>query len=87
MAYIILIFLFVIFLLLRFNYRRKFYSRKKEFKLNKKNLYTWMNFSKKKRYDLLKKESKSYLDHRKNLLNQIRQEYQSVSNANKKDLS
>tara|TARA_B100001115_G_C15724311_1_gene352396 strand:+ start:255 stop:518 length:264 start_codon:yes stop_codon:yes gene_type:complete len=87
MTYIILIFLLVIFLLLRFNYRKKLFGRKKEFKLNKKNLYTWMNFSKKKRYDLLKKESKSYLDHRKNLLNQIRQEYESVSNANKKDLS
>tara|TARA_Y100000589_G_scaffold124579_3_gene118850 strand:+ start:846 stop:1109 length:264 start_codon:yes stop_codon:yes gene_type:complete len=87
MKYIILIFLLVIFLLLRFNYRKKLFGRKKEFKLNKKNLYTWMNFSKKKRYDLLKKESKSYLDHRKNLLNQIRQEYESVSNANKKDLS
>ena len=51
------------------------------FKLNKKNFYTWMNFSKKERYELSKKESALYLNQRKNLLKQIRDEYKNVSRS------
>tara|TARA_B100000900_G_scaffold411199_1_gene430427 strand:- start:972 stop:1250 length:279 start_codon:yes stop_codon:yes gene_type:complete len=53
----------------------------KFFKLNKKNFYKWMNFSKKERYELSKKESALYLNQRKNLLKQIRDEYKNVSNS------
>ena len=58
-------------------------SRKtnKFFKLNKKNFYKWMNFSKKERYELSKKESALYLNQRKNLLKQIRDEYKNVSRS------
>ena len=49
------------------------------FKLNKKNFYTWMNFSKKERYELSKKDSAFYINQRKNLLKQIRNEYKNIS--------
>jgi len=53
------------------------------FKLNKKNFYTWMNFSKKERYELSKKDSIFYLNQRKNLLKQIRNEYKNISGSKK----
>ena len=53
------------------------------FKLNRKNFYTWMNFSKKERYELAKKDSISYLNQRKNLLKQIRNEYKNISGSEK----
>ena len=53
------------------------------FKLNKKNFYTWMNFSKKERYELSKKDSVLYLNQRKNLLKQIRNEYKNISDSEK----
>jgi len=55
----------------------------KIFKLNRKNFYTWMNFSKKERYELLKKDSVLYLNQRKNLLKQIRNEYKNISGSEK----
>ena len=55
----------------------------KNFKLDKNNFYTWMNFSKKKRYELLKKDSVFYLNQRKNLLKQIRNEYNDISGTDK----
>jgi len=42
-----------------------------------------MNFSKKERYELAKKESVSYLNQRKNLLKQIRNEYKNISGSEK----
>ena len=53
------------------------------FKLNKKNFYTWMNFSKKERYEISKKNSLLYLNQRKNLLKQIRNEYKNISDSEK----
>ena len=44
-------------------------------KFNKENLYSWMNLTKKERFNLSKKDSMNYLIERKNLLNQIRNEY------------
>ena len=44
-------------------------------KFNKENLYYWMNLTKKERFNLSKKDSMNYLVERKNLLNQIRNEY------------
>ena len=55
----------------------------KKFKLNKNNFYTWMNFSKKKRYELAKKDSTFYMNQRKNLLKEIRNEYKNISSAEK----
>ena len=53
----------------------------KKFKLDKNNFYTWMNFSKKKRYELTKKDSTFYMNQRKNLLKEIRNEYKNISNS------
>ena len=53
----------------------------KNFKLDKNNVYTWMNFSKKKRYELAKKDSTFYMNQRKNLLKEIRNEYKNISNS------
>ena len=53
------------------------------FKLNKNNFYTWMNFSKEERYELSKKDSVFYLNQRKNLLKQIRNEYKNISGSEK----
>ena len=73
---------FLIFLWVFKNFN-KFSKPYKVFKLSKKNIYIWMNFSKKKRYELLKKDSAFYLNQRKNLLKQIRDEYKNISDTKK----
>ena len=55
----------------------------KIFKLNKRNLNIWMSFSKKKRFELSKRDSSKYLSQRKNLLKQIRNEYKNISKSKK----
>ena len=57
------------------NYFSKILKKKRELKFNKENLYSWMNLTKKERFNLSKKDSMNYLVERKNLLNQIRNEY------------
>ena len=57
------------------NYLRKIFIKKRGLKFNKENLYSWMNLTKKERFNLSKKDSMNYLVERKNLLNQIRNEY------------
>ena len=57
------------------NYFRKIFKTREGLKFNKENLYSWMNLSKKERFNLSKKDSMTYLNERKNLLNQIRNEY------------
>ncbi len=57
------------------NYLSKIFIKKKGLKFNKENLYSWMNLTKKERFNLSKKDSMNYLIERKNLLNQIRNEY------------
>jgi len=59
--------------------KNKLIKNKKIISFSKKNLYNWMNLTKKERYDLSKKESASYLDKRKILLDKIRKEYKSIS--------
>ena len=49
---------------------------------NKKNLNNWMNLTKKERYNLLKQDSLNYMDRRKILLNEIRNEYKKISREN-----
>ena len=70
-------------LLLAFKDSKLFKKPERIFKLNKKNFYTWMNFSKKERYELSKKDSVFYLNQRKNLLKQIRNEYKNISGSEK----
>ena len=57
------------------NYISKIFIKKRVVKFNKENLYSWMNLTKKERFNLSKKDSMNYLIERKNLLNQIRNEY------------
>ena len=49
---------------------------------NKKNLNNWMNLTKKERYDLSKQDSANYMDKRKLLLDEIRNEYKKISRKN-----
>ena len=70
-------------LLLAFKDSKLFKKPERIFKLNKKNFYTWMNFSKKERYELSKKDSVFYSNQRKNLLKQIRNEYKNISGSEK----
>ena len=57
------------------NYFSKIFIKKRGLQFNKENLYSWMNLTKKERFNLSKKDSMNYLIERKNLLNQIRNEY------------
>ena len=52
---------------------------------NKKNLNNWMNLTKKERYKLSTQDSVNYLDRRKLLLDQIRNEYKKISKENSDD--
>ena len=64
------------------NYFSKIFKKKRELKFNKENLYSWMNLTKKERYNLSKQESVNYLDKRKILLEEIRKEYKKLSRGN-----
>ena len=55
------------------------FKQKKILNFNKTNLNKWMNLTKKERYNLTKKESASYLNKRKILLEEIRKEYKKIS--------
>ena len=57
------------------NYLSKIFIKKRGLQFNKENLYSWMNLTKKERFNLTRKDSMNYLAERKNLLNQIRNEY------------
>ena len=52
--------------------------RKRKIVFNKKNFYNWMKLTKKERYELNKNDSYDYLNRRKVLLNEIREEYKSI---------
>ena len=79
----ILISLYVLF---RFYMEKKIKKSKKIISFNKNNLNKWMSLTKQERYNLLKKDSASYLNKRKVLLDQIRKEYKSISKGNKKKI-
>jgi len=64
------------------NYFSKIFKKKRGLKFNKKNLYSWMNLTKKERFNLSKNDSMNYLIERKNLLNQIRKEYKNSIEKN-----
>ena len=83
---VIVFFLILIFVILRnflkSNRKQKVLKAKKLTTFNKKNLNNWMNLTKKERYNLLKQDSLKYMDRRKNLLNEIRNEYKKISREN-----
>ena len=60
------------------NYFSKIFKKRSRMVINKNNLYSWMNLTKKERFNLSKKDSMTYLLERKNLLNQIRNEYKNT---------
>ena len=61
---------------------KKVFNNKKILTFNKKNLYKWMNLTKKERYNLSKQDSFNYMNKRKFLLAQIRKEYKQISREN-----
>ena len=67
---------------LKDNRKQKVLKAKKLTTFNKKNLNNWMNLTKKERYNLLKKDSLNYMDKRKILLEEIRNEYKKISRKN-----
>ena len=82
---IIFLFVFIFFYLrnfLKFNRKQKVLKAKKLTTFNKKNLNNWMNLTKKERYNLSKQDSVNYMDKRKLLLNEIRNEYKKISRKN-----
>ena len=82
---IIFLLIFIFFNLKNFfklNRKQKVLKAKKFTTFNKKNLNNWMNLTKKERYNLLKKDSLIYMDKRKILLEEIRNEYKKISRKN-----
>ena len=68
--------------LLKSNRKKKVFKTKNFITFNKENLNNWMNLTKKERYNLSKQESIDYMDKRKNLLSEIREEYKKISKVN-----
>ena len=84
---IMIIFLFIIIFFylrnfIKLNRKQKVLKAKKLITFNKKNLNNWMNLTKIERYNLSKQDSKNYMDKRKLLLNEIRNEYKKISGEN-----
>tara|TARA_Y100000589_G_scaffold313761_1_gene335386 strand:+ start:726 stop:965 length:240 start_codon:yes stop_codon:yes gene_type:complete len=67
--------IFTVFLLKGIKFYKKVYRKKTSYEFSRKNLYKWMNLTKKERYKLSKSESDNYLIRRKDLLEKIRKEY------------
>ena len=79
---IIFLLIFIFFNLrnfLKLNKNQKVLKAKKLTTFNKKNLNNWMNLTKKERYNLTKEDSVKYMDRRKILLDEIRNEYKKIS--------
>jgi len=84
---IVLLFIFILFNLknfLKLNRKQKVLRTKKFITFNKKNLNNWMSLTKNERFNLLKKDSLNYMDKRKILLDEIRNEYKKLSKENSK---
>ncbi len=87
---LIIIFLFILIFFylrnfLKLNIKQKDLKAKKLTTFNKKNLNNWMNLTKKERYNLSKQDSVNYLDRRKLLLDEIRNEYKKISRENSEE--
>ena len=82
---IIFVCIFIIFNLRNFlelNKKQKVFKSKKIIAFNKNNLNNWMDLTKKERYNLSKQDSVNYMDRRKLLLDEIRNEYKKISRKN-----
>ena len=82
---IIFLFIFIFFYLrnfLKLNRKQKVLNAKKLTTFNKNNFNNWMNLTKKERYNLSKQDSVNYMDRRKLLLDEIRNEYKKISGKN-----
>ena len=82
---IIFLFIFIFFNLrnfLKLIRKQKVLKAKKLTTFNKKNLNNWMNLTKKERYNLSNQDSVKYMDRRKLLLDEIRNEYKKISRKN-----
>ena len=82
---IIFLFIFIFFNLrnfLKLNRKQKILKDKNLTIFSKKNLNNWMNLTKKERYNLSKQDSVNYMDRRKLLLDEIRNEYKKISRKN-----
>ena len=82
---IIFLFIFIFFYFrnfLKLDRKQKVVKAKKLTTFNKKNLNNWMNLTKKERYNLSKQDSVNYMDRRKLLLDEIRNEYKKISRKN-----
>ena len=82
---IIFLLIFIFFYLRKFlklNKKQKVLKVKKLTTFNKKNFNNWMNLTKKERYNLSKQDSVNYMDRRKILLDEIRNEYKKISRRN-----
>ena len=85
---IIFLFIFIFFNLrnfLKFQRKQKVLKAKKLTTFNKQNLNNWMNLTKKERYNLSKQDSVNYMDRRKLLLDEIRNEYKKISKENSEE--
>ena len=85
---VIFLFIFIFFNLrnfLKLNRKQKVLKAKKLTTFNKKNLNHWMNLTKKERYNLSKQDSINYMDRRKLLLDEIRNEYKKISKENSEE--
>ena len=85
---IIFLFIFIFFNLWNFPKlirKQKVLKAKKLTTFNKKNLNDWMNLTKKERYNLSKQDSLNYMDRRKLLLDEIRNEYKKISRENSEE--
>ena len=85
---IFFLFIFIFFNLRNFfklNRKQKVLKAKKLTTFNKKNLNNWMNLTKKERYNLSKQDSINYMDRRKLLLDEIRNEYKKISRENSEE--
>ena len=70
---------------LKLNRKQKVLKTKKFTTFNKKNLNNWMNLTKKERYNLSKQDSLNYMDRRRLLLDEIRNEYKKISRENSEE--
>ena len=59
-------------------FSKKFIKKKRSFEFNRKNLYKWMNLTKKERYNQSRIDADSYRNKRKDLLKKIREEYKTL---------
>ena len=85
---IIFLLIFIFFNLIHFlklNRKQKVLKAKKLTTFNKKNLNNWMNLTKKERYNLSKQDSINYMDRRKLLLDEIRNEYKKITRENSEE--